>query len=103
METEFKNMLANISLANIYIHEGETGHRFFDKRQKDIKSSDAFIGSKERFIDKFKARTTENDNKVRVFCFQEAETWFKGFPDDTVKNRMNFTASLYDELITLNS
>jgi hypothetical protein len=32
---------------------------------------------------------------LALWCKQEADVWFDGFPDDTQKNRADFTASLY--------
>ncbi len=85
-----------------YINNGMTGIRFWDNRAEKREDNHAYTGSKERFTEKLPELKQFGEDfqekQLRMFCIEEAETWFSGFKDDTTKNRMNFTASLYKEL-----
>ncbi len=87
-----------------YIRSGSIGKKYWDIRTEKQENNHAFVGSKERFDEilpewKEQVKTLhEIDCKLKVFCLEEAEVWFNGFPDDSEINRRDFTASLYNEL-----
>ena len=102
--TKLHEMLSNRhKVSREYINSGIEGVLFWDLKAK-TKTLDnhAYIGSAERFNERL-AELKGFDYELRLqnlqmFCLEESETWFKGFPDDSIKNRMDFCASLFKEL-----
>lgn len=58
-----------------------------------------FQGSLERLAQRTADMQAEGESWNRAFlarwCKGEADAWFEGFPDDSVENRKDFTASLF--------
>uniref|UniRef100_UPI0026391D53 hypothetical protein n=1 Tax=Marinobacter sp. TaxID=50741 RepID=UPI0026391D53 len=58
-----------------------------------------FQGCLERLIERTKEMASTGElwesDTLALWCKQEADVWFDGFPDDTLNNRVDFTASLY--------
>ena len=58
-----------------------------------------FSGCEERLVERMEEMANENKHwdgsSLALWCKQEADSWFVGFPDDTKQNRRDFTASLF--------
>ncbi len=77
----------------------ETGSVRDDSTFEDGDGRLPFQGCLERLIERTKEMASTGElwesDTLALWCKQEADVWFDGFPDDTLNNRVDFTASLY--------
>lgn len=85
--------------ASIALQWVESGSVRDDSTFEDADGRLPFQGCIERLTERTKEMALIGERWEReplaVWCKQEADVWFDGFPDDSQSNRRDFAASLY--------
>jgi hypothetical protein len=71
-----------------------------DQSFADKDGHQPFDGCIERLVERTAEIERDGDGwsgyELMLWCKQEADVWFDGYPDDTEQNRKDFTASIFD-------